>query len=128
LLRLVIMGVHGLATYLRENHRALSTTLVLSQEQSKSKPALSLIIDGWSFIYGLDNQSRLPWTYGGEPEQFYDLVIRVARAWISVGWKLYFVFDGPYRTSKFDVAPLACYTTLFAGEFYSAPVLLCSHS
>jgi len=54
LLRLVTMGVHGLATYLRENQRTLSTPLVLSQEQSKSKPALPLVIDGWSCVRLID--------------------------------------------------------------------------
>ncbi|KAH9996658.1 hypothetical protein BJV74DRAFT_877376 [Russula compacta] len=95
------MGVHGLATYLRENLRTLSTPLVLSQGQSKSKSTLPLIVDGWSFIYELHNQSRLPWVYGGELGEFRELVIRVVRAWVSVGWRLYFVFDGPYRPSKF---------------------------
>ncbi|KAI9462610.1 PIN domain-like protein [Russula earlei] len=94
------MGVHGLATYLRDNLRALSSSLVLSHEQSKYKSALPLVVDGWSFIYELHNQSRLSWVYGGELGEFRDLVIRVTRAWISVGWKPYFVFDGPYRSSK----------------------------
>src|SRR6266566_2136124 len=44
------MGVHGLATYLRENLRALSTSLILSQEQAKSKPTLPLVVDGWSCV------------------------------------------------------------------------------
>ncbi|KAI0292559.1 hypothetical protein BC826DRAFT_1092072 [Russula brevipes] len=101
------MGVHGLATYLRENIRILSTPLVLSQEQSSSRPT-PLVVDGWSFIYQLHNQSRLPWVYGGELGEFRDLVIRIVRAWISVGLRPYFVFDGvvtplfcPYRPSKF---------------------------
>ncbi|KAI0249246.1 hypothetical protein BJV78DRAFT_1229292 [Lactifluus subvellereus] len=94
------MGIHGLATYLREN-RALSTPLILSYDQSKSKPTVPLVVDGWSFIYELHNQSRLPWVYGGELGEFHDLVIRVVRAWISVGFRPHFVFDGPYRLSKF---------------------------
>jgi len=98
------MGVHGLATYLRENLRALSTSLILSQEQAKSKPTLPLVVDGWSFIYEVHNQSRLPWVYGGELEEFRDLVIRVVRAWIAVGLRPYFVFDGPYRPSKFTTS------------------------
>lgn len=47
------MGVHGLATYLRENLRTLSTSLVLSQEQSKSKPAVPLVVDGWSYVQSI---------------------------------------------------------------------------
>jgi len=39
--------------------------------------------------------------YGGELGEFRDLVIRIVRAWISVGLRPYFVFDGPYRPSKF---------------------------
>ncbi|KAI0301569.1 PIN domain-like protein [Multifurca ochricompacta] len=95
------MGVHGLATYLRENQRTLSTPLVLSQEQSESKTSIPLVVDGWSFIYELHNQSRLPWVFGGELGEFYDLVIRVVRAWTAVRLRPYFVFDGPYRPSKF---------------------------
>jgi hypothetical protein len=48
------MGVHGLATYLRENLRTLSTSLVLSQEQAKSKPTLPLVVDGWSCVQLID--------------------------------------------------------------------------
>jgi len=48
------MGVHGLATYLRENLRTLSTSLILSQEQAKSKPTLPLVVDGWSCVQLID--------------------------------------------------------------------------
>jgi hypothetical protein len=48
------MGVHGLATYLRENLRTLSTPLVLSQDRSNTKPTLPLVVDGWSCV-GLIN-------------------------------------------------------------------------
>jgi hypothetical protein len=44
------MGVHGLATYLRENQRKLSTPLVLSQERSKSEVTIPLVVDGWSCV------------------------------------------------------------------------------
>jgi hypothetical protein len=50
----ITMGVHGLATYLRENIRALSTSLILSQEQAKSKPTLPLVVDGWSCVQLID--------------------------------------------------------------------------
>lgn len=100
------MGVHGLATYLRENQRRLSTPLVLSQERPKSEATIPLVVDGWSFIYELHNQSRLPWAYGGEHIEFRDLVIRIVRAWISVGLSPYFVFDGPYHRSKFATSTI----------------------
>lgn len=48
------MGVHGLATYLRENLRTLSTSLILSQERAKSKPTLTLVVDGWSCVQLID--------------------------------------------------------------------------
>jgi hypothetical protein len=51
---IITMGVHGLATYLRENLRALSTSLILSQEQAKSKPTLPLVVDGWSCVQLID--------------------------------------------------------------------------
>jgi hypothetical protein len=41
------MGVHGLATYLREKQRLLSTTIVLSSELGPKKP-IPIVIDGWS--------------------------------------------------------------------------------
>ena len=44
------MGVHGLATYLREHQRKLSTPLVLSQEVSKSEATIPLVVDGWSCV------------------------------------------------------------------------------
>jgi len=50
----ITMGVHGLATYLRENLRALSTSLTLFQDQAKSKPTLPLVIDGWSCVQLID--------------------------------------------------------------------------
>ncbi|KAF8273411.1 PIN domain-like protein [Lactarius quietus] len=100
------MGVHGLATYLRENQRKLSAPLVLSQERSKSEATIPLVVDAWSFIYELHNQSRLPWAYGGENVEFRDLVTRIVRAWISVGLRLYFVFDGPYHRSKFATSTI----------------------
>jgi hypothetical protein len=50
----IIMGVHGLATYLRENLRTLSTSLILSQEQAKSKPTRPLVVDGWSCVQLID--------------------------------------------------------------------------
>jgi hypothetical protein len=100
------MGVHGLATYLRENQRKLSTPLVLSQERSKSEVTIPLVVDGWSFIYELHNQSRLPWAYGGEQNEFRDLVTRIVRAWISVGLSPCVVFDGPYHRSKFATSTI----------------------
>ena len=53
------MGVHGLATYLRENLRALSTSLILSQEQAKSKPTLPLVVDGWSCVQLIDTSCNV---------------------------------------------------------------------
>jgi len=41
----------------------------------------------------------LPWVYGGELGVFRDLVIRVVRAWIAVGLRPYFVFDGTITPS-----------------------------
>jgi hypothetical protein len=50
------MGVHGLATYLKENIRTLSTPLVLSQDRSDTKPTLPLVIDGWSCVRLIDTR------------------------------------------------------------------------
>ena len=47
-----------------------------------------------SFIYKVLEDSGLPWVYGGEYDAFYDLVVKVVKAWISVGLRPIFVFDG----------------------------------
>ncbi|THH13381.1 hypothetical protein EW146_g6832 [Bondarzewia mesenterica] len=93
------MGVYGLTTYLRENQRVLSKTLRL-----QTNLPVALVVDGWSFIYELYAQSRLPWVYGGEYKDFSDLIVRVVEAWLTVGLKPYFVFDGPYPLLKFPTA------------------------
>ncbi|KAG6891496.1 hypothetical protein C0992_005635 [Termitomyces sp. T32_za158] len=93
------MGVHGLTTYLRENERLLSTTLNLP---SSSSDPIPIVIDGWSFIYDVYRNSNLPWVYGGEYPEFYDLVAVVVNAWIKVGLKIFFVFDGPTPQLKFS--------------------------
>ncbi|KAH7915085.1 hypothetical protein BJ138DRAFT_1078212 [Hygrophoropsis aurantiaca] len=85
------MGVHGLTTYLRENKRVLSKTIELS---ARTKTITAVVVDGWSFIYELYDQSKLSWIYGGEYKAFYESVQRVVRAWIDVGLQVYFVFDG----------------------------------
>ncbi|KAG6836560.1 hypothetical protein H0H93_006787 [Arthromyces matolae] len=92
------MGVHGLTTYLRENQRSVSTRLNLP---SSSSDPVAIVVDGWSFIYDLYRNSGLPWVYGGEYHEFYDLVAVVVNAWIKVGLKVYFVFDGPTPELKF---------------------------
>ncbi|KAG6861160.1 hypothetical protein C0995_003169 [Termitomyces sp. Mi166 len=94
------MGVHGLTTYLRENQRTLSTTLNLPS--SFSSDPLPIVVDGWSFIYDVYRNSNLPWVYGGEYLEFSHLVVLVVNAWIKVGLKIYFVFDGPTPELKFS--------------------------
>ncbi|KAF8740324.1 PIN domain-like protein, partial [Rhizoctonia solani] len=92
------MGVHGLTTFLRENRRVLS-----KQETFSNTPGIStrpLVIDGWSLIFALYNDSGLPWAYGGEYEGFATLVKNLASAWIAVGLEPYFVFDGPVPLAK----------------------------
>ncbi|VDC00308.1 unnamed protein product [Peniophora sp. CBMAI 1063] len=93
------MGVHGLTTYLRENKRHLSRSVQFSP-QSEAKVPVPLIIDGWSLIYALYDESRQPWAFGGEYALFHDDLQRLTRAWLSMGLKPYFVFDGPYPPLK----------------------------
>ncbi|KAH6914321.1 hypothetical protein BKA70DRAFT_662533 [Coprinopsis sp. MPI-PUGE-AT-0042] len=92
------MGVHGLTTYLRENRRALSSTIQFGTDSRNSVP---IVVDGWSFIYSLSNSSGLPWVYGGEYHDFEKAVKSVVEAWITVGLTVHFVFDGPYPDIKF---------------------------
>ncbi|KAJ4471611.1 hypothetical protein J3R30DRAFT_1809618 [Lentinula aciculospora] len=89
------MGVHGLTTFLRE-HRELSKTVLLPLKASDS---VYFVVDGWSFIYEL--QFSLPWVYGGEYTHFAQLITNVVHAWLGVGVKLSFVFDGPAPEIKF---------------------------
>ncbi|KAG8691424.1 hypothetical protein FRC11_004058 [Ceratobasidium sp. 423] len=92
------MGVHGLTTFLRDNRRALSKQETFSNTSDiGTRP---LVIDGWSLIFALYNDSGLPWAYGGEYEKFAALVKNLATAWIAVGFEPYFVFDGPVPLSK----------------------------
>jgi hypothetical protein len=35
--------------------------------------------------------------YGGEYDQFRQLITQVIEAWIQLGLKIYFVFDGLYQ-------------------------------
>ncbi|KAI0645320.1 hypothetical protein C8Q79DRAFT_971053 [Trametes meyenii] len=102
------MGVHGLTTYLREHKSTLSRTLQLPHNlQSDGKPSpggderISVVLDGWSFIYEVVYCADLPWVYGGEYSQLSQVIRQVVNAWIEVGMDLYFVLDGPYPTLKF---------------------------
>lgn len=63
-----------------------------------SHAALPLILEWHRFIYTLYQQAGLPWVYGGEYHEFHQLVKAVAQAWLKVGLKVHFVFDG----SSFD--------------------------
>ncbi|CUA67065.1 hypothetical protein RSOLAG22IIIB_02983 [Rhizoctonia solani] len=92
------MGVHGLTTFLRDNRRALSKQETFSHTSDTGiRP---LVVDGWSLIFALYNDSGLPWVYGGEYESFATLVKNLVNAWIVVGFEPYFVFDGPVPLSK----------------------------
>ncbi|KZV74006.1 PIN domain-like protein [Peniophora sp. CONT] len=93
------MGVHGLTTYIRENKRSLSTNVQFASK-SAAGPSTPLVVDGWSLVYALYDESRHPWAFGGEYALFYDDIQRLTRAWISMGLKPYFVFDGPYPPLK----------------------------
>ncbi|KIJ15475.1 hypothetical protein PAXINDRAFT_99360 [Paxillus involutus ATCC 200175] len=89
------MGVHGLTTYLRENQRVLGKTVQFPLARDSNNGITTIVVDGWSFIYQLYEQSRLPWVYGGEYKAFAQWVEQVAKAWVAIGLQVYFVFDGP---------------------------------
>ncbi|KAG6381905.1 hypothetical protein JVT61DRAFT_524 [Boletus reticuloceps] len=88
------MGVHGLTTYLRENQRALGKTKQFPPARVSDNTITTIVVDGLSFIFELYQQSRLPWVYGGECDAFARCIVQVLKAWIAVGLKVYFVFDG----------------------------------
>ncbi|KAF9228367.1 PIN domain-like protein [Gyrodon lividus] len=88
------MGVHGLTTYLRENQRVLGKTVQLPPAHVSDDVIITIVVDGWSFIYQLYEQSRLPWVYGGEYKAFSQCVEQVVKAWVAIGLEVYFVFDG----------------------------------
>ncbi|KAF8839419.1 hypothetical protein BDN67DRAFT_1003712 [Paxillus ammoniavirescens] len=89
------MGVHGLTTYLREHQRVLGKTIQFPLAHDSNNGTATIVVDGWSFIYQLYEQSRLPWVYGGEYKAFAQCVEQVAKAWVAIGLQVYFVFDGP---------------------------------
>ncbi|KAK7691683.1 hypothetical protein QCA50_005082 [Cerrena zonata] len=95
------MGVHGLTTYLRENRAVIARSLYFQNEGLSSSSNIPFVIDGWSFIYEVHGLSNLPWVYGGEYRELSRLIELTVRAWISVGLRVYFVFDGPYPSIKF---------------------------
>ncbi|KAG1823993.1 hypothetical protein EV424DRAFT_1472010 [Suillus variegatus] len=78
------MGVHGLTTYLRENQRILAKAI---EFPSSSTDVTSIVVDGWSFIYELYEESKLPLAFSA-------CVEGVVKAWMAVGLRVYFVFDG----------------------------------
>ena len=55
------------------------------------------------FLYKLFQDSGLPWVYGGEYDAVVELVIRIVRAWLAVGLRPIFVFDG----ASFHFSPRA---------------------
>ncbi|KIP11257.1 hypothetical protein PHLGIDRAFT_83689 [Phlebiopsis gigantea 11061_1 CR5-6] len=94
------MGVHGLTTYISENSAAIAKTLQFASDINKDEPT-TFVVDAWSFIYEVISWAGLPWVYGGEYDQFSEIVARVVKSWLGVGLRLYFVFDGPYPEIKF---------------------------
>ncbi|KAI0827841.1 hypothetical protein BC628DRAFT_1409424 [Trametes gibbosa] len=99
------MGVHGLTTFLREHKQSLATSTQLPptavlQDAHDDHP-LSVVLDGWSFLYEVIYCADLPWVFGGEYPQLSYLIRRIVHAWVEVGIHLHFVFDGPYPTLKF---------------------------
>ena len=46
------------------------------------------------FIYELIHCGNLDWVYGGEYGELYKLIAVVVKAWLAVGLKPHFVFDG----------------------------------
>ncbi|KAJ7188628.1 hypothetical protein C8R46DRAFT_934607 [Mycena filopes] len=92
------MGVHGLTTYLRES-RKLAEHYSLSTVDPPDR--INIVVDAWSFIYDVYRSSGLPWVYGGEYAAFNKIVTSVVNAWVSVGFNIYFVFDGACPSLKF---------------------------
>jgi hypothetical protein len=121
------MGVHGLATYLKENKRHVARTAEFLSPHSDASRT-TLVIDAWSyvehvalrqicllltscshslsFIYKLVYDSFLPWVYGGEYALFSGAVRRVVDAWLQLGLEPHFVFDGASSFTSASVPPL----------------------
>ncbi|KAL4079339.1 hypothetical protein J3A83DRAFT_4185388 [Scleroderma citrinum] len=89
------MGVHGLTTYLRENQRTLSQSVHFPRQDVSDDVVTTIVVDGWSFIYEVYEQSQLPWVYGGEYAGFSHRIKQIVLSWIAVGLTIHFVFDGP---------------------------------
>jgi len=50
--------------------------------------------DHFSFIYRLYQGPTLPWVYGGEYPDFLSRITQFVEAWMRLGLRIYFVFDG----------------------------------
>jgi hypothetical protein len=48
------------------------------------------------FIYELIHCGNLDWVYGGEYDELYKVITVVVKAWLAVGLRPHFVFDGEH--------------------------------
>ncbi|CAL1711263.1 unnamed protein product [Somion occarium] len=99
------MGIHGLTTYLHENKAVIAKYLHFTPATSNT--VTPFVIDGLS---------GLPWVYGGEYGDLSRIVERTVRAWLQVGLRLYFVFDGPYPLVKFPTLTSRATKTTIQGS------------
>ncbi|KZT69711.1 PIN domain-like protein [Daedalea quercina L-15889] len=110
------MGIHGLTTYLRESRTALAHTIIFPTQNAKP---ITIVVDGWSFIFELASWAGLPWIYGGEYEAFSSLLTRVVMAWKDLGLHVCFAFDGAYPALKFPtLVKRATQTTIQVGQLF----------
>lgn len=68
------------------------------------------------FIYELIHCGNLDWVYGGEYGELYKLIAVVVKAWLAVGLKPHFVFDGE-QTLDFCCPKLADFFFSYTGPF-----------
>ncbi|KAF8484106.1 hypothetical protein JB92DRAFT_2821711 [Gautieria morchelliformis] len=108
------MGVKGLSTFLKDHRHKLSYTLELKSTDLNIAPdaiaaaethhddhGIRLVVDGWSLLYTLYNSCGEPWVYGGEYAALARYVESMVVAWLRVGIRPTFVFDGPTPLLKY---------------------------
>lgn len=61
---------------------------------SPIKYQFDLPIYFFSFIYHLYQDPTLSWVYGGDYPDFSFRITQIVEAWIRLGLRIYFVFDG----------------------------------
>lgn len=88
------MGIKGLTHYLSNKFYSSIKPINISKLKEKSE----ILIDGYSFLYYLYQNSNLDWLYGGEYQLFNEYISEILDYFQS--FQLIFIFDGIQSEEK----------------------------